>query len=405
MRVKKIVKYKQMKIKYLLTLAAFFLVYPFAFSQQKIAVDFILSGDIKDSNLDSVSIQYINAQGKIIQETAATKQGIFKFTGNINQPTFSYLVFKHKGEKISRAAAESKRKVAYLESGEMKITTQANSQGYLEVQGSKTQLEWKAFLNETYVLDKLIDSLNKLNATNHNQPLAKEDGSRKQLTEAKKNLAKVSYRYFISHPTSFVTSDRVKYLTSSYSLDSLKTLYGKFSPSIKESMDGKRLAGEIKSREVGLVGTKAFAFDVKDKDSSHVSLEGMKGKYVLLDFWATWCVPCRASMPHLISLYTQYKDKNFALVGIADDDRNVKNWLAAIENDKIGLWPQVLRGLDAQLFIKGIDNPRDISQQYGVKALPTKILIDPKGEIIGRFDGQHSSDEELEKMLSTLLKP
>lgn len=334
---------------------------------------FELIGKTGDAKLDSVSIQYINAQGKIIQESVAAVNGTFTIKGEISGPSFSYLVFKHKGETISRMDVELKRNVAYLSPGNITIAKVPEPSKYLPISGSKTQEEWKELMERTAGLTG-------------------------------KELAKVSYAYFISHPDSYVTADRVKYFTSVFSLDSIKAIYTKYTTPIKESTDGKRLAAEIKSREAGLPGSKAYAFDVKDRDGKTLSLKGMKGKYVLLDFWATWCVPCRASMPHMINLYQQYKDKNFVLVGIGDDDRNVKNWSAAIDKDGTGLWPQTLRGLDTQLFLKGIDNKRDLGQQYGVRALPTKILIDPEGNIIGRFDGNHGSDADLDKMLAAILK-
>jgi thiol-disulfide isomerase/thioredoxin len=364
-----------MKVKYLLFCYILFCGTLESFSQETAYGDsFTLVGKTGDKTLDSVSIIYINAQGKIIQESVQATAGAFGITGLISQPTFAYLVFKHKDEIIGKKEVEKKRNAAYLTPGKMTILKVPAPNGYLEIEGSPAQLEWK----ELYDRIKAVNQSASLEAAE-------------------------SYAYFIAHPSSYVTADRVKYYTSVFSLDAIKMLYNKYSHEIKESVDGKRLAAEIKSREAGLPGTMAFVFHVKDKDEKDLSLSAMKGKYVLLDFWATWCVPCRASMPHMINLYKKYKDKNFIMIGVGDDDKNVKNWLAAIEKDGTGLWPQTLRGLDAQRFVRGIDNPRDLGQQYGVRALPTKILIDPEGKIIGRFDGQHSSDEEMEKMLAQLL--
>jgi thiol-disulfide isomerase/thioredoxin len=344
-----------------------------SFSVSSIAQYFTLKGNTGDAGLDSVSIQYINRAGKIIQESVAAVGGRFTLSGLISQPTFSYLLFKPKGQTIGRKEVEQKRNAAYLDPGAMTISKVPLPGGYLHITGSKTQEEWKTYWDKT-----------------------------KALTG--KQLAQASYDYFIQHTDSYITSDRIKYFTSAFSLDSIKAVYQKYSKAIKESTDGRRLAAEIKSREAGQPGTAAFAFEVKDKDDQLLSLTGMKGKYVLLDFWATWCVPCRASMPHMISLYQKYKAKDFVMIGIGDDDKNRKNWLAAIEKDGTGLWPQALRGLDAQLFMKGFDNPNDLSQQYGVRALPTKILIDPGGQIIGRYDGQHSSDADLDRTLESLFK-
>jgi len=366
---------------------------------------FTLAGKTNDNTLDSVSIIYINGQGNIIQESVPAINGNFQIIGLISQPTFAYLVFKHKGEVIGRSDVESKRNAAYLQPGMMTIGKVPLPKGYVDIAGSPVQLEWKILYEQTKAINTSIDSLNKLSGP-ATHGLANNEGDMKSKAAVKAlrdQEAKLNYDYFMAYPSSYVTADRVKFYTSTFGIAAIKMIYANFSPALKTSTDGKRLAAEIKSREVGLPGTMAFAFSVKDKDNADLSLLALRGKYVLLDFWATWCIPCRASMPQMIKLFHQYKDKNLEIIGIGDDDRNIPNWLAAIEKDGIQLWPQTLRGLNSQLFVKGIDNPRDLAQQYGVRALPTKILIDPSGKIIGRFDGQHGSDEDMGKMLAKLL--
>ena len=395
-----------MKTRYILLFSLCILAALKGFGQQKAVDSFVLNGKTGDKNLDSVSIIYINGAGKIIQETVAAINGDFRITGLINQPTFSHILFKHKGEVIGKRDVELKRNTAYLNPGEMIISKVPPPNGYLEISGSPAQEEWKTLYQKTKANDKSIDSLTALlSPANHSgQGNAADNKLKASIKVLKAKQTKENYDYFVSHPDSYVTADRIKYFTSAMSLDSIKAVYGKFSPRIKASVDGGRLAAEIKAREAGRPGTIAFPFEVKDRSSKDLSLVSLKGKYVLLDFWATWCVPCRASMPHMISLYKKYKGDHFELIGIGDDDRNVKNWEAAIDSDGTGLWPQTLRGLDTAKYLKGIDNPRDLGQQYGVRALPTKILIDPQGKIVGRFDGQNGSDEEMEKMLTDLIK-
>ena len=114
-----------------------------------------------------------------------------------------------------------------------------------------------------------------------------------------------------------------------------------------------------------------------------IDFNALKGKYVLIDFWGSWCRPCRASHPHLKELYAKYKDKGFEIVGVAQEhsptrDESRKLWTDAIEKDGL-TWLQVLDNENIKQF--------DAVSSYGVTAFPTKILLDRDGNIIGRYVG------------------
>lgn len=126
-----------------------------------------------------------------------------------------------------------------------------------------------------------------------------------------------------------------------------------------------------------------------------------KGRYLLLDFWASWCVPCRKNNPHLISVYKKYKGKGLAVIGIADDDGDTTAWKRAIETDSVGIWNHVLKGLNKIAKLKGERNDEDISEKFGVGEIPTMILIDKNGMIIGRYKGAEDNPV-LDKKLSEI---
>ena len=137
-----------------------------------------------------------------------------------------------------------------------------------------------------------------------------------------------------------------------------------------------------------MAGTPVFAFERLDKDGHKVSPELLKGKTYLLDFWGSWCGPCRASHPHLKTLYSKYKDKGFEIVAIAQErgktlDDCKATWLKAIQEDQIN-WVHLLNQ-------DGIEKQNLVST-YHVNAFPTKILIGADGKIILRITASATDD-------------
>jgi len=122
---------------------------------------------------------------------------------------------------------------------------------------------------------------------------------------------------------------------------------------------------------------------------------------VLLDFWASWCAPCRKGNPHLLELYERYRSRGLEIIGVSDDDSKPEAWKKAVEKDGIGVWKHVLRGLK-RTANGGYDNSEDKSKSYGIHTLPTKILIDPTGKIIGRYGGGGEQEEAMDAKLAAL---
>lgn len=208
-----------------------------------------------------------------------------------------------------------------------------------------------------------------------------------QLSAYDNKIPTLILQFIATHPDSYISASQLLSFVQILPLDTLRKLYGGLTPRIKQSTDGKKVAAEIRLIVAASPGSKAADFKTTDINNKPLQLSSFRGRVTLLDFWASWCVPCRISNPHLITLYNKYKGKGFTIIGVADDEREPAAWHKAVEKDKVGIWHHVLSG--------------NLKHQFAIYSLPVKILIDRKGVIIGRYG---SADEAaLERKLAEIL--
>lgn len=372
---------------------------------------FTLKGSISGQKAGQLKIAYATGEDKYIQDSTLIKNGVFEFKGKLEEPVMAYL----SGATKSRGMDDPNSASFFLEPGQMSLVLKAGDFKNLKLKGSKTQDEYVA-------LERLKSTINQelkpislaYEKANEAYMQARKDKKTEAELEALKEKAsairdqfepfnerqgKIDLEFIKSHPDSYVSAYLLRWRVSSMPLSESKALYASFSDKIKISSYGKAVQEEIKGLEGGSPGSVAGVFTVNDINGQPLSLADFKGKkYVLLDFWASWCVPCRKGNPHLLSLYSKYKDKGLEIIGISDDDSNHDAWKKAVEKDQIGVWRHVLRGLKQTKT--GFDKSADITEPYGIHSLPTKILIDKNGVIVGRYGGGGENDEAMDKKLA-----
>jgi len=302
----------------------------------------------------------------------------------------------------------------YMEPG--KIQMKLTEGDILEVTGTKNNNianNFQISQRHYFIVAKPIyDSLNnisyRLSVLRHDTTSSKEAikklADHGEYFEQQADVLNVGYQkalmkaIYNNLPTYFAASHALDF-ASSISGDSLKYIYNHLGAHIQQSTIGKALKQHIDNAVIAAVNTEAPEFSSVTMDGKKIALTEFRGKYVMLDYWATWCGPCRAGNPHVVKLYEKYHPKGLEIVGIADDDRNVNGWKQAVRADSTGIWQQVLRQTNNS---DKSGNPADLTKLYNVSSYPAKILIGPDGKIVARYGEGGGSDEDMDKMLAEI---
>lgn len=350
----------------------------FELAAQSGKAQFQLNGNVNGIENGLMYLSYSNGQKRIL-DSAKIINGKFSFNGLATSPTMAYLSLKESKRDQNNAVG------FFIEPSIMKVSLTPEHFRNAKFYGSKIQDEYFQLNKKKAIVEArwnvVMDTLTEVNKRSNFEYQALKDWV---LTPYQAEMRDMDMEFFTKHPQSYITAFMLRFYTSSLSLDSLQMFYNKLGKNIQQSEDGKSIAAEIKKIKNGSPGSMAPDFTTIDINDKKLSLSEFKGKYVLLDFWASWCLPCRKGNPHLKELYSKYKEKGFEVIGISDDDSNPAAWHKAVQQDGLP-WLQVLRGFDIKKLMNNEPNPNDISNKFGISSLPTRILINPEGVIIGRY--------------------
>ncbi len=212
----------------------------------------------------------------------------------------------------------------------------------------------------------------------------------KQLSALEKEGQQVAKVFIENHPASLVSLNAIAQLMEGeWTVAEISEIFNNLNTKVKESKNGKEIKSKIDQAAKTEVGAEAPDFTQNTPDGKPVSLKDYRGKYVLVDFWASWCGPCRGENPHVVAAFNKFKDKNFDILGVSLDD-NKDKWLAAIEKDGL-TWTHISD-------LKGWGN--EAAAAYGVRGIPANYLIGPDGKIIAK----NLRGADLEAKLTEVLK-
>lgn len=324
-------------------------------------------------------------------DTIKIKNGSFVFKGTIDEPA-SVVLSDGNVEDFNNPNLAS----FYIEPAKMNISLVWNNFKEYKLTGSVTNEEALAYEQMLKPISERAREIHK--SIGEEKDTAKLSELEAQMEKLSGESEAMTMDFIKSHPDSYFAATMLSFNMSKMKLEELQASFNNFTERIKISKAAKGIVDEINKLTALTPGNLAPVFSAIDINGNQLSLSDFKGKYVILDFWASWCVPCRKSNPHLKAMYEKYKDKGLEVICISDDDSSPDKWREAVAKDKIEMFHHVLRGLKT-LPDHSFDRTNDLSEAYAVHYLPTKYLIDREGNMVGKV-----TSEELEAKLKEIFE-
>ena len=361
---------------------------------------YVLKGEFKGAG-NGRAVLLMSSEGqRVISDTVEMKGGKFVFEGEVPDAGWATVVVEPEGKEGVRMmlALENSRiemrgdwnNLGMDENEElavlgMQIIGSKNQDVYEQVEGQyKAVKELPEFTKFAEILEKVLETPEILEDTTFYWEYKK--GYDVWIARVKKEQLKI----MAANPSVEMVAYELGYRKDNMTLEQLEQVFGQFDVKVQQSKWGKAIRESFELRQRIEPGRLAPEFTLARRDSSLVSLADYRGKVVVLDFWASWCRPCRASFPWVREFYEEYREKGVEIIGVSIDE-NKASWEKALDEERLP-WPQVIDEIE-----KGRSR---VGGLYHVLAVPMFVVVDKEGKIVVRA---HMEKKELSAVVEKVL--
>lgn len=339
-----------------------------------------VSGNL--SGLDDSTMVFLKARidgNYVTADSVFAKSGSFEFTGSVDHPDIYYLQVDNKRGSL----------LLFMDNAEMKITGNADSLWLAKASGSKGQDTYNSYREESASFDQtsaeLYQKWRDAQMQGDEATVKKIEAQYDSLFNEKE---KFDSAFIMSHPSTLVAPYLLRGMAYDMEGDQMEQFIQAFDPALQNTDLVVELKEWADAKKKASIGNPAIDFTLPDTSGNEITLSDLYGNYILLDFWAAWCGPCRRENPNVVENYKKYHDKGFDIVGVSLD-RSKDDWLKAIHDDHL-TWTQVS---DLGYWNSAVP------KMYGVRSIPANFLLDKDGIIIAK----NLRGDALRQKLSELL--
>lgn len=337
------------------------------------------------SNFPDSTLIFLTNIERETKDSGYIVNNLLEFIVDIDEPTNFCIT------PIIKTRADIDYFYFWKENSKVTIHAQKGNLKLASIEGSEIQKQAQIVRDAKAILEVKLDSLIAIYRTLPFDSDDERSSIRKIRDEIENSIIDVDVNYIKNNPNELYSIITLKNLRNSLkSKDLVKELYYNLNPTLQVSKYGLVVKKYIDTNANVSVGDTAINFQLLDIYGNLVELKNFEGKYVLLDFWASNCGPCRIENPHLLKYYKTYRDRGFEIIGISLD-KNKATWGNTVKSDSM-IWTNVSD-------LKGVDG--DVPIIYNINMMPTYFIISPEGIVIDKIEGRGQLEEKLKNIFDS----